>query len=86
MDWSEFLTNPDFKSYNRKLTHAIAEVLYATLTKENVHPEYLKGCLTVSKKVLNLPLNLSDDKDLNESINKDVKKNFAGITAHLMRE
>jgi len=87
LDWHEFLKTKEFEDYHKRMCQEIAGQIHSCIKNDtSCEPEYLKGVMQIAKKMINLPLELTDDFELGDHINGIIQKNFASITTHLLRE
>ncbi len=87
-DFKEFLFTDDFKAYRKRQIQVIARHVHNLLSSiefpNKAHE--IQGALEMAYRIIGLPSTLLDDKDLEQSLNRLLKEDMAGITKYLVRE
>ena len=82
-DFKEFLFTDDFKAYRKKQIQVIAKYIHDNLYTNDASET--RGALELAQKIIGLPSTLLNDKDLEQSLNRLIKEDMAGITKYLVR-
>ncbi len=85
-DFKEFLFTDDFKAYRKKQVQVIAKNIHNLLSGiEFPNKAYeIQGALEMAQKIISLPSTLLNDKQLEQSLNRLLKEDMAGVTKYLI--
>ena len=88
-DYKDLLLSHDFQSYRKRELVVMALHIHSLL-KDGMYGDLdaqeLKGALRLAAKIISLPLELTEDKNFKEELNRQIESELIGLTTSLVRQ
>ena len=85
MSLNDLLVSEDFKRYRKAQAKAIV-VQVKNLLFSNTDPKELRGAVEMARKIIRLPEDLTEDKNLQGELNRMIQEDLNQIAVELTRE
>ena len=85
MSHKDLLISEDFKLYRKAQAKAIV-VQVKNLLFSNTDPKELRGAVEMARKIIRLPEDLTEDKNLQGELNRMIQEDLNQIAVELTRE